>query len=126
MTDIEAVILEYLMQQAGLTVHTGERIYASLYFPKDHESSKSILFNIRGGGPDYSGLVLSPSVQFRSYGPTPAAAREVDKALYDSLHDKSYCKMKMARLEVIGQLLQDPATRWPYVLSFYRISISSS
>jgi hypothetical protein len=128
MTDVEAVILEYLKSQPGLTVLTEDRIHASLYFPKGYKPAdgQGLLFNIRGGDPDYTSLVLRPSVQFRSFGLTPALARELDLALYDVLNDKSYCQIKIARLEAIGQPLQDPAKSWPYVLSYYRFYISNS
>lgn len=128
MIDVEATILEYLKTQPGLTALTNDRIHASLYFPKEYKPAEGqgLLFNVRGGDQDYTSLVLRPSVQFRSYGATPALARELDLALYGVLNDKSYCQIKIARLESIGQPLQDPATRWPYVLTFYRFFISNS
>ena len=128
MVDIDAVITEYLETQPGLTVHTQERLYASISLPKGYDPSngKALLFNVRGGTPDYSSLVLRPSMQFRSVGKTEAEARELDRALFDALNDASYCKIKMAQLETIGQLLRFPATGWPFVLSFYRLFISAN
>lgn len=124
MTDPDATLITYLTGQAGLTALTGNRIYAGLYLPKDYrpETGPALLFSPRGGGQDYTGLVLSPSYQFRSCGATLKMARELDRALYDVLDDIQDCTtIKYARMEVIGQPLLDQATGWPMVLSFYRV-----
>lgn len=128
MVDVEAVLTEYLLDQAGLTVLTGQRIHASLYLPKGYEPSQgpALIFNIRAGSQDYSSAVFQPSIQFRAYAKTQAEAKAVDRALYDVLNDKDCYPIKMARLEVMGQLLEEPDTRWPYVLSFYRLFVGNS
>lgn len=128
MIDIDATIHAYLIQQAGLTVLAGPRIFASLYLPKGYKPADgpALLFSPRGGAVDYSSLVLNPSYQFRSYGKTLASARELDRALFDALNDVSYCDIKSARMEAIGQPLQEPDTGWPFVLSFYRIFIGNN
>jgi len=129
--DILSAIRSYLADQAGLMAHTGnagERIYAGPDLPPEYSPANGagILFNLRGGGQDYTSLVLSPSIQFRTYGPTMKAAIAADRALYDALNDAQCWPIKIARLDVPGQPLSDPDTRWPFVLSFYTINLSNS
>jgi hypothetical protein len=128
MIDTDAEIREYLVGQASLTVLAGQRIYASLYLPKGYtpDDGPALLFSPRGGAIDYSSLVLNPSYQFRSYGKTLEKARELDRALFDALNDISYCDIKSARMEAIGQPLQEQGTGWPFVLSFYRIFLGNN
>lgn len=127
MLDTDAALTGFLLAQPGLTAVAGQRIHASLYYPKGYEPADGplLLFNPRGGGQDYTSLVLSPSYQFRSFGATQKEARQLDRALYDALNDAQCYPIKMARMEAIGQLLQEPDTRWPFVLSFYRIDFSN-
>lgn len=127
MVDTDAALTTFLLAQASLTAVAGRRIHASLYLPKGYapEDGPALLFNARGGGQDYSNLVLSPSYQFRSFGLTQAEARRLDRALYDALNDAQCYPIKIARLETIGQLFEEPDTGWPFVLSFYRINFSN-
>lgn len=127
MRDTDAALTAFLLAQPGLTAITGRRIHASLYWPKGYTPDQGplLLFNPRGGGQDYSSLVLSPSYQFRSFAATQAEARRLDRALYDNLNDKQCYPIKMARLETIGQLFLEQDTGWPFVLSFYQISFSN-
>lgn len=131
MLDILASIRAYLADQPGLTAHTGnagQRIYAGPNLPPEYSPADGagILLNIRGGGQDYTSLVLSPSVQFRTYGPTMKAALAADRALYDVLNDAACWPIKEARLETPGQPLTERDTLWPFVLSFYQLYLSNS
>jgi hypothetical protein len=123
MRDTDAALTAFLLARPGLTAVAGQRIHASLYLPKGYkpDDGPALIFNPRGGGQDYSRLVLSPSYQFRSFGLTQAEARRLDRALYDALNDAQCYPIKMARMESIGQLFQEPDTGWPFVLTFYRI-----
>lgn len=127
MRDTDAALTQFLLDQPGLTSVAGRRIHASLSWPKGYAPDQGplLLFNIRGGGQDYTSLVLSPSYQFRSFAQNEAEARRLDRALYDALNDAQCYPIKMARLESIGQLFQDQDTGWPFVLSFYRIDFSN-
>jgi hypothetical protein len=127
MRDIDSALTAFLLAQPGLTAVAGQRIHASLYLPKGYkpDDGPAMIFNPRGGGQDYSSLVLSPSYQFRSFGLTQAEARRLDLALYDALNDAQCFPIKMARMESIGQLFQEPDTGWPFVLTFYRIDFSN-
>lgn len=127
MVDTDAALTTFLLARPGLTAVANRRIYASLYLPKGYkpDDGPALLYSARGGGQDYSSLVLSPSYQFRSFGPTQAEARRLDRALYDELNDAQCYPIKIARLETIGQLFEEPDTGWPFVLSFYRINFSN-
>lgn len=127
MRDTDAALTQFLLSQPSLTTVAGRRIHASMSWPKGYapEQGPLLLFNVRGGGQDYTSLVLQPSYQFRSFGLTEAEARRLDRALYDALNDAQCFPIKMARLESIGQLFEEPDTRWPFVLSFYRIAFSN-
>lgn len=121
MTDVEAVVREYLASAAGLTAYTGERIYASRSLPAGYKPTDgpAVLFGIRGGGQDYTGYVLMPSLQFRCYATTQGLARATDRALYGALHELSARGIKWARMTGMGQVLAEPETLWWYVLSFW-------
>jgi hypothetical protein len=130
MVSIHKVILDFLKRSQAIADLTNGRIYAGPVLPKGYTPSAAgpaILFSRRGGTTDYTGLVLNPSVQFRCYASSSAKAGELDRALYDALHDKHGAGIKRARVEVLGQPLTEPETDppWHYVLSFYRVRITN-
>lgn len=116
---------DYLMAQARLTMLTSSRIYAAPWLPTNYKPSDgaALLYTSRGGGEDYSSGTLRVSVQFRAFGLTQNDAIAVDKALWTVLNDKPKAGtcMKMARLEVPGQILLDPDTEWIFSLIYYQI-----
>ena len=123
MTDVEAVVREYLASAAGLTAYTGERIYASRNLPAGYKPTDgpAVVFGIRGGGQDYTSHVLMPALQFRCYGATQTLARATDRALHSALNEMSGRGIKWARMEGLGQLLTEPETLWWFVLSFWDV-----
>ena len=127
MTDIEAVVRAYLATVAGITALTGARIYAGVDLPAGYTPSagSALIFSIRGGGQDFSSHVLAPSMQFRAYGATEAAARALDQALYAGLNDVKAGSINWARCEVLGQIVREPETGWAYVISFYRVLMTN-
>jgi hypothetical protein len=84
-----------------------------------------LLFATRGGGQEYSSRVLDPSYQFRAYASTEAAARQVDRVLFDVLNDAKAAGILSARLESFPVLLMEPETGWPFALSFYRLMMTN-
>jgi hypothetical protein len=130
MVSIHKVLLDFLRRNQAIADLADGRLYAGPALPKGYAPSLSgpaILFSRRGGNVDYTGLVLNPSVQFRCYAASSAKAGELDRALYDALHDKHGPGIKRARAEVLGQPLIEPETDppWHYVLSFYRVRITN-
>lgn len=122
MIDTLATLRTYLIDQPALYALTAERIFASTTPPPGYKPSDgpAVLFNVRGGGQDYSSKVLNPSLQFRCYGLNQSLAIQTDRALYDALNDRACGNIKITRLETPGQLLTEPDTGWWFVLSFYR------
>jgi len=127
MTDVEAIIRSWLAAIAAITALTGQRIYADTELPPTYAPADgpAILLIRRGGGQDESGHVLRPSIQFRCYGETTVLARQLDRTLFDGINDQRYGSIKWSRCEVQGQLVRDPATGWPYVISFYTFHVGN-
>lgn len=127
MIDCDAAVRAFLHAQPALFALTGDRLYAAQDLPAGYkpDAGAALLFAIRGGTQDYSSHVLSPSYQFRAYAATEARARAVAGALYDVLNDKHGGAIKWARLENIPTLLSEPATGWPFMLAFYRITLGN-
>lgn len=127
MIDADAVLRVYLAGKADLTALVGARLYASAELPAGYNVSQgpALLFATRGGGQEYSSRVLDPSYQFRAYAATEAAARQVDRVLFDVLNDAKAAGILSARLESFPVLLMEPETEWPFVLSFYRLMMTN-
>jgi len=128
MIDPDAVMTSYLMGRAALAVLAGNRIYAGVDLPAGYAvgDGPALLFAARGGGHlNDSSKVFSLSYQFRAYGETEVEARELDRALFDALNDAKAETINWARLEVFGQLVKEPSTGWPYVLTFYRVAFNN-
>lgn len=125
MIDVEASLTTLLLSIATLTAKTDRRIYAGTSLPAGSTitAGKTLLFNMRGGDPDFSSKVLYPSIQFRSYGPTEEDARDLDRTLFDVLHDYKGPGILNCTLQTLGQLLYEPDTNWPFILSYYQLSI---
>lgn len=128
MVDAPKAILDFLLDQEGLTNVVEGRIYAEAYDPAPGYTpadGQAICFKTRGGRQDYTGSVLLPSVQFKCYGETEVEANEAFRALYDALNDKASYEIKYAMLETLGQTLREPDTEWIYVLAFFSIMVTN-
>lgn len=126
MIDAHARIRVYLASQAVLTALTGSRIYAARDVPPvgyTPDSGACVVFKIRSGGRDYEDALLAPSVQFKCYGLTEVAAWACYCALVDALHNGHSTTILHAEEEGMGTPLEEPETRWPFVLSFFTIMI---
>lgn len=123
MTDVDSVLRSYLTAMPALVMLTGQRIYAGVDLPAGYtpDAGPAVLFSPRGGGQDFSSAVLNPSYQFRSYAATEKLARQTDQELYSALNDKKTGVIKMIRMETYPQLLAEPTTGWPFLLTFYRV-----
>lgn len=129
MIDAEATLTAYLLQQAGLTALVGQNLWAATDPPKSYPGpavSPALVFVARGGGVDYSDAILARSFQFRAIGQTEAAARQLDQALYTALHGGKSYEIKHAEMQQAGNLLIDPDTDWPFVLSAYTVLFSNT
>lgn len=124
MVDIEKTIRDYLLTTTVYDL-TGERVYAHTSLPAGYKPSDgaALLFAVRGGGQDYTSQVYAASVQFQAYAETAADCRALDRRLYERLNDAKSGAILSARLEQLGQLLAEPQTEWPFVLSYYQIMV---
>jgi hypothetical protein len=127
-TDVEQAVVEFLLAQANLVTVVDDRIWGGRdvpppgYKPAD---GQGICCKTRGGGVDYSDALFFPSVQFKCYGVDEVAAALGYRALFDVLHSGSGATLRWARCEVLGQPLREPDAGWPFVLTFFRVSIRS-
>ena len=127
MTDVDQVVTEFLLSRPALASFYGTRIYASLSLPTDYTPAQGagLLLARRGGPLDFSSKVLKPSMQFRTYALNESQARAADRALFDTVHDAKFGKIKAAFLEAVPTLLTDQETGWPYMLAFYGFLIAN-
>jgi hypothetical protein len=121
MIDVLATIRSYLAAQPPLTDLVSDRIYGSEHLPAGYQPNDgpAIVFNVRGGGQEYSSKVFSASLQFRSYAVNWVKAWEVSGALYDVFNDVSDYLIMSSYMETLPTVLTEPDTGWDYTLSFY-------
>lgn len=126
MINAEAVVRAVLVNR----MPAGTNIYAAAELPAGYTPSAkgaAVLFQQRGGAPAYHSRTLKSSFQFRCYAANEAAARDLDRALFDALNDvQSFLGMQNARCSVLGQLLVEPQTEWRFVLSYWDVFLKNS
>lgn len=129
MIDENKAIRDFLLTNAALVALVGARVWAGTdvpaagYKPSD---GGAICLKVRGGGPDYTDLLLDPSVQLKCYGATAVTARAVYAALYDALHQAKSGTIRHAWCDVLGQDLTEPETAWPFVLTFFTVRVANA
>lgn len=123
MIDAPDTLRDFLLTKTTITALIDTRIWAELDEPPvGYKPSQggAIVFKARGGAPDTTGAILRNSWQFKCYGADVYAIRAVYRALADVLHDATLAGASFASgLEVAGQMLTEPRTNWPYMLSFF-------
>lgn len=121
MIDALAVIRSHLLADSALVALIGTRLYAGVALPQNYTPADgpAVLFNTRGGQDEYHRGTTRPSVQYRCYGATQADCTVVDRALYDALQDSPGVGVRTSIRETYPQLLEEPDTRWLYMLSGY-------
>jgi hypothetical protein len=126
MVDVDATIRAWLVSKPVLTHVAGDHIYAAMDLPIGYqaEDGPALLFTSQMT-PSYPSKLLKGSVTCRCYGTDEESARELERALYDGIHDKVSSSIKAAHLETGGQILQEPNTGWYFVLSIYRFVIAN-
>ena len=126
MIDIAAIVREKLVANAPLVAVTGERIYAAARLPASYKpvAGGAVLFSVEGGTADY-GPTLRPTLKFQCYGLTDAVAWQVDRLVFDALHDLQSGIVLKVQIDVLGQIVAEQQTDWRYVLSYYRAQIAN-
>lgn len=122
------VVRELLLASSALSTLTEGRIYADPELPTDYLPSQgvAIVMSLRGGGDDYSGKTLDPSIQFAIYGPGDdmGAAWNVYREMKVYLDDAKSAEVMSAWMETGGQLIP-PSSRgaWRAVFAGWRFLI---
>lgn len=128
MTDESAALRSMLEADGVLTALIGQRLWAETDVPAtgyQPSQGPAICFKVRGGTDDYTDALQHDSFQFKCYGATPLLARECYRALHAALQNKQAVLIRWARREILGQLLLEPETGWPYVLTAYKVMIQN-
>ena len=133
MTDVSAALRTHLLANAALYALTGARIWAETDSPPagyTPAEGGAVCFKVRGGQPEYSDLLLYPSVQFKCYGATSLAANAVYRAVYTALQNtRAGGTVRWAQCEVLGQTLQEPESTggapWWFVLTFFQVYVAA-
>jgi hypothetical protein len=131
MIDVHLKILAYLESVSAVTDLATGGIYAARDVPPETyllSDGSALVFRVRGGDEDYGGAILTPSVQFKCYGATEADADSLYRAVNDALHGVGLFNgdILQGEREAQGQPLEEPDTRWPYVLAYYTLMIRSN
>lgn len=64
-------------------------------------------------------------MQFKCYGTDELAAWGVYRVLFDVLQNGAGAGVLHAESETMGELLEEPETKWHFVLSFWRVMVRS-
>ncbi len=116
-----------LMSNPDLYTLVGQRIYAHRDNPpKGYNISQGpcICLKVRGGVPEYSGALITPSVQIKCIGRDEAEALRVFSVLYDTLHEYIGPVVRWAECENYGQVVYEPDANWVTVLTFFKVRIA--
>ena len=128
MIDTNKAIRLLLLADPGV----GALVGSAIYVPRmdDGAPFPNIVFQTTGGESELYTPLIRPRVQFKCYfndPDQPEKAREVYRALHDSLHGIKAVDLGgsdgfllTAFEETHGQDQIDPEKGWPFVLSFYR------
>jgi hypothetical protein len=128
MTDCDAVIRSLFASRTAITNLTDSRIYAGNHLPPDYtpDIGPALLLENQGIRQDYTSKILSVSYRIRCFGLTALLARQLDRAVYDSLNDYKSNQVRHVEMSTGGQLLQEPTTNWFFVLSSYLVVFENS
>jgi len=130
MINAPAAILATLQAAPAVTnLTTTARIWAEHNEPPKGYAiadGPCITFKTRGGGADYSDVLLEPSVQVLCIAATVADTHELYRAIYDALQNAHNGTIKWVRNETLGQTISMQGTGWPANLSYWRFCIANA
>lgn len=130
MINFATALRAYLVAQPSLAALVGSRVWAEEEMPPPGykpSDGAAIAFRTRGGGVQgqQHSFLLRPSIQFKVYGATKAAALQAWRALFDAMDHPASATIRAAELETMGQPLYEPDTGWPFVLAFYIVTFAN-
>lgn len=126
-------LLNYLEDQGSWTALVSSRTWPGEDDPPDSydvSDGPGASFKGRGGGRNYNGVLLAPSIQFRVFADDMRQAYDTARTLYDVLDERGsgYDVTLAASWGIVGaleevpiQTFRDAETEWPSALSFYRV-----
>lgn len=132
-SDIEEIVNFLKLDSGVIALTTTARIYGGRSEPpagyKPNDGS-CIVFKRRGRRTiDESNVVLSNSYQFKCYGgganeaAQRFAADALGRAVYDALVHQSNSIIFSAQPDGGADIIEEPDTKWPYELAFYRVQL---
>lgn len=127
MIDTNTELRTWLLTQSTIADEVSTRIYwPQLPERYDYDNRKAIAFFCRGGSNHNEIPLLEPSIQFKCFGATSVEAREVYRALYDTLYDvdasTDNAYILSATEETAGQDLRDQEDENSFfVLTFWKV-----
>lgn len=133
MIDIPQIIRDDLTADTNITALTSTRIWserttpAKGYTPSD---GAGLCVAVRGGTTPYYRFDNNVSLQVKCYAADEVAAQTLYRAVYDRLHFTTSADARppilSAQCEVLGQTLEEPDTKWPFVVGFFSLIIRNT
>lgn len=131
MIDTNAVLSEYL-KSTGTPLYAlvGARVYCPRLPAKYANAQAAVEFMRAGGTSKLEHEEHAPRFHVKCYGGS-MNDKDAD-TLYRALHDRlqnahgedvASGTIMSAEEEVMGQPIEDPETKWPYVLSIWRVTM---
>lgn len=121
------------LRQSGSSLYTlcGARIYQDRLPVSFQNTQPAVIFQRRSGSRDMYLGTVDPDMQFKCYGGTSsfADAQTVYRALVDKLHAagnetiSTIGGLVVAMETQLGQSITDPETGWPYILTFFQLTV---
>jgi hypothetical protein len=126
MIDVDAEMRAYLVGKPALTALVDQRIYALVDPPAGYLASDgpAVVFTTRGTL-SYPSKIFKGIAQFRTIAEDLVTARQVYMALVDAMQDGYNDVLRIARLDLGGESLQDPETGWYYVSASFRVTLAN-
>lgn len=130
-------IHDYLLAQAAWVAVVGDRQWPGEDEPPadyDNEDGVGCAFKNRGGTEDYTGVILSPSIQFVLFGKRMRQVVDAAGVLRDvfdkrsssySYADGAAAGILRSEEEFPPQTFRDSETEWPRALVFYTVDIKN-
>ncbi len=129
--DETKVVREFLEAQPSVVALTGTRLWPDLMMPPSgYKPSDGVgmCFKVRGGVDLDPSVIMDPSIQFKIYGHVNGKAdettcREAARVLHDNFNERANKYILTVRRETMPVVLQEPDTKWTYVLVFYKVMV---
>lgn len=119
--DPHSLIADYLTTVSQVTTLTGSRIWAGEDTPAKGYTPTvggAIVFRVRGGPEDHAPHYARPSVQFKCYAATRAAAYTLALTVKAALDEMHLAGLPTGQVETMPNLINE-VNGWPMAVFFY-------